>query len=117
MSDTHKITGFLILKHDEQTFDSGFRKREFVISDGHDQYPQEIKFELIKDKCAILDEIPLKSEIEVSFNIRGNEYKGRHYVNLQAWRIDVLQEGKEAKVETPEPGNDEEEDELDDVPF
>lgn len=114
MSDTHKITGFLILKHDEQTFDSGFTKREFVI-EGHDKYPQEIKFELVKDKCAILDGIPLKSEIEVSFNIRGNEYKGRHYVNLQAWRIDVLKEGKEAKVETPEPGNDEEED--DPIPF
>ena len=32
----------------------------------------------------------------VSFNIRGNEYKGRYYVNLQAWRI----EHGEAKVES-----------------
>jgi hypothetical protein len=27
--------------------------------------------------------------VMVSFNLRGNEYNGKYYVNLQAWKIEV----------------------------
>ena len=35
---------------DLQTFDSGFIKREFVITT-KEQYPQDVKFEVTKDKA------------------------------------------------------------------
>jgi len=88
MSD-YQLQGEIILMADKQTFDGGFEKREFVVDTGG-KYPQQIKLELIKDKCALLDGLSVGQSVAVSFNVRGNEYNGRHYVNLQAWKIDAL---------------------------
>jgi single-strand DNA-binding protein len=65
---------------------SGFRKREFVVTTT-EQYPQDIKLELTKDKCDQLDGFSIGENVTVSFNLRGNEYQGKYYVSLQAWKI------------------------------
>ena len=83
----YEATGKLKVIFDTQTFPSGFTKREFVVTIGDDNYPQEVKFELIKDKCTWLDNFSQDQEITVSFDIRGNEYKDRYYVNLNCWKI------------------------------
>lgn len=72
---------------DTQSFASGFTKREFVITTAHDKYPQDIKFEVVKDKCPILDQFAVGTEVTVSFDIRGNEYNGKYYVNLACWKL------------------------------
>lgn len=82
-----EVEGKVKVIMDKQTFKSGFEKREFVITT-QEQYPQDIKFECIKDKIALLDPLKPGDEVKVSFNLRGNEYQGRYYVNLQAWRIE-----------------------------
>ena len=98
MSNTLEIQGTIKLIKDTQTFDSGFEKREFVITCG-DKYPQDIKMEVYKQKCAELDNLQIGQQVNVGFNIRGNEYNGNFYVNLQAWRIDAMQN---AQQNTPE---------------
>lgn len=82
-----EVTGTIKLIDQTQTFDSGFQKREFVVTTT-EQYPQDIKFEAIKDKCAVLDQYKVGDSVSVSFNIRGNEYNGKYYVNLQSWKIE-----------------------------
>ena len=82
-----ELTGKIKLINDTQTFGSGFQKREFVVTT-KEQYPQDIKFETIKDKVSLLDNHAPGNEVKVSFNLRGNEYNGKYYVNLQAWRIE-----------------------------
>jgi len=72
---------------DTQTFSSGFQKREFVITTA-EQYPQDIKFEVVKDKCSDLDRYTVGQSVTVHFNIRGNEYNGKYYVSLQAWKLE-----------------------------
>lgn len=70
-------------------FDSGFTKREFVIKTTDDgDYPQDIKFELVKDKTALVDKYKLGDKVTVHFNVRGREYNGKYYVNLVAWKLD-----------------------------
>jgi single-strand DNA-binding protein len=81
---------------DTQTFASGFTKREFVITTQHDKYPQDIKFEIVKDKCPILDQFAVGSDVTVFFDIRGNEYNGKYFVNLACWK---LQAGSEDGAE------------------
>lgn len=73
-----------------QTFSSGFTKREFVVTTD-EQYPQDIKFELIKEKTTAIDSFKDGDTLKVSFNMRGNEYNGKYYVNLQAWRVEADQ--------------------------
>ena len=67
-----KVQGRIKLIYDTQTWDSGFSKREFVVTT-QEQYPQDIKFEAIKDKTAVLDQYNAGDDVEVSFNVRGNE--------------------------------------------
>jgi hypothetical protein len=85
-----ELTGKIKLVSSTQTFDSGFAKREFVVTTS-EQYPQDIKLEVVKDKCSLLDKYTPGSDVKVSFNLRGNEFNGKYYVNLQAWKIEPLE--------------------------
>jgi single-strand DNA-binding protein len=109
-----KIKGKVKVIMDTETFDSGFSKKEFVITTD-EKYPQDVKLELIKDKTDLIDPYKVGSDIEVSFNVRGNEYNGRYFVNIQAWKIT----GATATEPTPAPAAVEEEIEegMDDLPF
>lgn len=83
---SYEMTGKVKKIMDLMTFDSGFTKREFVITTA-EQYPQDVKFETVRDKTSLCDQLSEGQEVTVHFDIRGNEYKDRFYVNLNAWRI------------------------------
>jgi len=85
---SYDLTGTVKLVMDQQSFDSGFTKREFVVTTDDDRYPQEIKFECVKDKVSLLDNVLAGSRVTVTFDMRGNEYNERYYVNLTAWKIE-----------------------------
>lgn len=70
-----------------QTFPSGFSKREFVVTTAHDKYPQDIKFDMMKDNCPLLDGFELGQDVQVSFDIRGREYNGKYFVDLSCWKL------------------------------
>ncbi|MDZ4822027.1 MAG: DUF3127 domain-containing protein [Flavobacteriales bacterium] len=86
------ITGTLKQIKDEQAFASGFTKREFVITT-EDQFPQEIVFELIKEKGSIIDNFKVGEKLKVTFDIKGREWQGKHFVNLNAWKVESLGAG------------------------
>jgi len=86
MSNTLKGTVKVLFP--EETFASGFNKREFVITDNADKYPQDIKFECVKDKVELVNSLRVGDPVEVTFDLRGNEYNGKYYVNLAAWKVD-----------------------------
>ena len=54
--------------------------------------------------------------IEVKFNIRGNEYNGKYYVNLQSWYVQNI-ESNEAEGTTSHKTTAEAEAETPDLPF
>ncbi len=81
-----EISGKLKEIFDPQEFKSGFTKREFVVTT-QEQYPQDIKLELYNDKCDLINSFSKGQNVKVEFNLRGNEYNGKYFVNLNAWRI------------------------------
>ena len=86
----HVETGTIKLIKDLETFDSGFIKREFVLTT-KDEYPQDLKFEITKEKAETFETYnKVGDEVTVKFNIRGNFHDptNRYFVNLQAWRIE-----------------------------
>jgi len=83
----YEAAGKIKLIYDTQTFASGFSKREFVVTTSADKFPQDLKFEVVKDKCALLDGFKAGQDVTVNFDVRGNEYNGKYYVNLSAWKI------------------------------
>lgn len=89
-----------------------FRKRDFTITDSHDQYPQFIQFEVDGDRCDILDPIKEGDKVEVKFALKGRKWTNPEGVvkvfnTLRAYAI-VKLEGAKFKGETltPEPGSD-----------
>ncbi len=84
---SYQLKGVIRHIEQEQTFASGFTKREFVVTT-EDKYPQDVKLEFVKDKTAQLEGFKPGDPVTVSFNIRGNEYEGRFFVNLVAWKIE-----------------------------
>ena len=104
-STTYEMVGAVKVVLDMMTFPSGFSKREFVVTSEED-YPQDIKFVCMKEKCGLLDKVAPGDRVKILFSIRGNLYKERYYVDLQAFRVDKL-DGDGASVEydavEPEP--------------
>jgi len=88
-----EIDGTLINIMDTMTFPSGFTKREFVVRTD-EMYPQEVKFELIKDKVALIDSYSVNEQVKVSFNIRGSQWQDKYFTNLQAWKIQRMAAGE-----------------------
>lgn len=101
-----KLTGTIKQIGELQTFDSGFTKVEFVITTD-ETYPQDVKFEAVKDKAdSFIQYNKVGSKVDVKFNVRGNEYKDKFYVSLQAWHVQSLGETTEAKQPVTEGEDD-----------
>ena len=88
MAQSFELEGTVKVIEDIQSFASGFSKREFVVEIEDGKFPQSIKFECVKDKTALIDEFQIGDPVKVFFDIRGNEYKGKYYVNLNAWKLE-----------------------------
>lgn len=97
----YELTGKIKLIQDEQQFNSGFRKREIVVTVEDGKYSQDILLEFLQDKIALLDNFSPGQDVTVSFNIRGREYNGRYFNNLAAWKIAAAA----ATAEAPKTGS------------
>jgi single-strand DNA-binding protein len=83
----YELKGKVKLVMEPMTFGSGFTKREFVVTVEDGKFPQDICFETVKDKTTMLDGLSEGEMVTVSFDIRGREYNGRYFNNLQAWKV------------------------------
>ncbi len=97
----YEASGKIKVIFDTQTFPSGFTKREFVVTVGDDNYPQDLKFEIVKDKCTWLDKYQAGQDVTVNFDIRGNEFKEKYYVNLNCWKIQGGEGGNNTDSQAP----------------
>ena len=86
----YELTGKIKIIQEAKTFDSGFTKREMVVVVEEGKYPQEINIEFVQDKVGLLDDLQTGQEVTVTFDIRGREYNGRYFNNLQGWKIATL---------------------------
>jgi single-strand DNA-binding protein len=82
-----EIEGKLIKKYETESKTDSFQAREFVIEIGDGNYPQFIKFQLVQDKCSLLDHLNEGESVKVNFDLRGREWNGKYFTNLNAWRV------------------------------
>ena len=88
MSDS-KIKGAIKLINPIKVISDKFSVREFVVTTPDEKYPQDILFQTINDKMAVLESLGVGQQVEVSYNVRGREFNGRYYNTLDAWKIEV----------------------------
>ncbi|HNE29091.1 MAG TPA: DUF3127 domain-containing protein [Saprospiraceae bacterium] len=67
---------------------ASFQAREFVLEVPDGNYPQYVKFQVVQDKCSLLDQYKEGERLKVSFDLRGREWQGKFFTSLNAWRID-----------------------------
>ena len=96
----YDVTGRLHEIFDEQQVSEKFRKREFVLEVQDGQYPEQIKFQLVQDKTALIDPYKMGDEVKVTFNLRGRGFNKNgqmlYFTNLEAWRIEAATAGAPA---------------------
>ena len=52
-----------------------FRKREFILEYAENpSYPEYVKFEMIQDKCDLLNDFSQGDEVDVHFNLKGRKW-------------------------------------------
>ena len=106
MSKSYEAQGIIHSIGETMEFgNNGFTKREFVIQltgpDENSQYPNYIALELIKDKCALMDNYKIGAEIQVSFNLSGRLWASagkpeKCFTSLQAWKVSAASDSQEA---------------------
>ena len=89
----YKAEGKIEKIFDSETKGASFQVRQFVIEVSEGQYPQMVAFQLVQDKCALIDDYSEGDMVEVDFDLRGREWNGKYFTNLQAWRIGRAGEG------------------------
>lgn len=125
------VQGKILEIQDTQQVKDTFRKREFILEYAENpQYPEFLKFELIQDRCDMMDQFQAGDSVDVHFNLRGRKWTDpqgqiKYFNSLQAWRVQKTEEGtadmpppppdtgQEAPTQEPEwLSSDKEEDDL-----
>lgn len=91
-----EIEGKLVKKFDVESKTSSFQAREFVIETMDGSYSQFIKFQLVQDRVSVIDAFQEGERIKVHFDLRGREWSGKYFTNLNAWRVEKASEGAPA---------------------
>ena len=107
-----EITGVILEIFPAQTFNKGFRKREFVIETG-DKYPQKIIFGLVQDKCDMLDSYGVGDTVAISFDVKGRDWTDKsgqvkYFNTLEAFRISGQQRAAIKSSQAEEEDDDDE---------
>ncbi len=89
-----EISGRIKKIFDEQTFGSGFRKKEIVITT-QEQYPQDILIEFTQDKIDLLKSLNTGDEVKISINLRGREWinpegVAKYFNSISGWRLEKV---------------------------
>ena len=88
-----------------------FRKREFVVEyASNPDYPQPLQFEMVQDRCELLDPFQEGQQVEISFDLRGREWTNpqgqvKYFNTLQAWKL--VAEKSSANPAAPKPAKTE----------
>lgn len=102
-----QITGIITARWDAEKITDTFSKREFAIEFNDGKYNQIVKFELVNDRCDLIDNIEKDEEVTVHFDLRGRVWKGNVYNTLVAWKIErkdgsqVQKQSQTTKQEQP----------------
>jgi len=120
-----KVIGKILEIQETQHVSDTFKKRMFVLEHAENpQYPEYISFELIQDRCDLLNNFQAGQEVEISFNLKGRKWVNpegttKYFNSLQAWRIEAVvpQKNQAPSEETVSTNNIATADEADDLPF
>ena len=129
MAAIYEYTGVIEKVLDTQTFQSGFTKRDVVMTDDvgtESKWPNHIAFTFKKDATSILDTVSPGQRAKIRFAIDGRVWndpksgRDRYFTDLTGLKLEVLNADGSSTEPVPapaEPDFDVQADDLDEMPF
>ena len=88
---SYELTGVLVEVSETKLINDRLSKRDVVIETTSGSYKEEILFQLVNDRCNLIDGYLEGEQITVNFNLKGKRYEkeGRtvFFNNLDIWKI------------------------------
>lgn len=90
-----KILGKIIEIKETQQVSETFKRRNMVVEYEEGGYSEFITFELIQDRCSLVDSFEVGQEVTVHFNLKGRKWitpegETRYFNALHAWRLEAM---------------------------
>lgn len=91
-----KLIGKIIEIQAAVQVSEAFKKRVFVVEHvDNPLYPEYISFELVQERCELLDKFKPGQIVTVSFDLKGNKWVTpggdvKYFNTVQAWQINDL---------------------------
>lgn len=96
------VNGKIIVIGETETIGSkGFQKR-LVVVQTDEQYPQTIPVEFTQNKTALLNNFNIGDFVEIGINLRGTEWEGRYFANINGWKISKADSTLTAQQQMPD---------------
>jgi hypothetical protein len=112
-----EFTGTVIYKGETRTGqgkNGEWKSLEFALEDNSGQYPRKACFEAGTKSFDYADKLKIGDSVTVSYDVDANEFKGRYYNKLKAFKIVV---NGAAQVHTPQVVSNSGSQEFSDLPF
>ena len=117
----YELSGKLFEKFPTVAVSDKYSKREFVVETEENNYKQQVKLQLSKDRCSVLDRFNIGDEVKAVFNINGRRWekdgKVSYFNSLDAWKIESVGAANTSQPPANEPVDDRSETPDDDLPF
>jgi hypothetical protein len=102
-----EIKGKIVKIGQTEKVSETFSKRDLIVDvSDNPTYPSPVKFEALKDKTALLDNLKVGDNVEISFNMNGREWSDKtgkvaYFTTLSIWKISKT----DGSVSQPKPAN------------
>jgi hypothetical protein len=93
-----EFTGTVLWKGETRTGEGKngtWKSLEFVLEDSTGQYPKKAMFEAGTKSYDFAAKIKQGDTVKVQYDVDCNEYKGRYYNKLKAFKIEVVGEAQQ----------------------
>lgn len=93
-----EIKGVIKVIWDTEVISDKFKKREIVITEPDDKYPQHVSYQVTQDRCDLLDGLSVGQEVQFNYNRRGREWTNpkdglvKYFNTLEIWKIEAIGE-------------------------
>jgi len=91
--DKAEIIGKVYFKGEVELIGANQMKKQILVVETDNQYPQKLPIEFIKDNVDLLNNLQIGQQVKVRVNVRGSEYQDRNGVtrfglSFQGWKVE-----------------------------
>lgn len=86
-----ELEGKIVQIQDTIVKSEKYKYRNFAVEFADGKYNHYAAFQVSQDRVSMLDSFKVGNLVRVHFGIKGREWQGKYFSNLEAWRVELLQ--------------------------